>query len=83
MEKVVSLTGEPLALPGEAVDSVVRCLERYLEMARSGEIHGVQIVAGCRDRTTYASFEGLITHSMIGRAECQKQSIIEFLSDGT
>ena len=53
-EKVVSLQGKPLPVPGEPVEDVVKQLEDILERARSGEINGFVAVVTHADKLVSA-----------------------------
>ena len=81
-EKVVALKGGPVVQTGEPVPSVVKALEVFLDMARAGELVGVQLVGVSKDvNNTYSSFEGLMTMSIVGRMEAQKSCILNFLAE--
>lgn len=65
--KVVSLHGEPV-FAAAANEYLVVELERYLEMAKSGEIIGALIAVECRDRSSMGSFAGTTSAAILG--EC-------------
>lgn len=53
-EKVVSLQGKPLPVPGEPVEDVVKQLEDILQRAKSGEINGFVAVVTHADECVSA-----------------------------
>lgn len=81
MADVVSLNGEPVPALAEPIEAVVKCLEEYLALARSGQIQGLQIVAVGHDKHTYANFEGLVTYAMVGRMQAVSAHMCDFLAE--
>lgn len=66
MSNIIGLRGEPIRPPGEADPVVVKALEEYLEMARSGEIKGMTAVFVHADDTVTGSRKGENTYRSIG-----------------
>lgn len=78
-DKVVSLTGDPIAQPGEAVASVVQELEWLLEAAKSGEITGLAAAWLWRDGSAGHGFKGVCAYSQIGRLVSLQSAMVEEL----
>lgn len=70
--KVVSLRGEPVRAPGEVNPVVVKELEKLLEMARSGELHGFAVALLHSDRSASYRIVGFNDFKLIGATEVMK-----------
>lgn len=66
MSNVVGLRGEEIRAPGTADPGVVEELEQILEMARSGEIHGITIAMEHADNCVSGRRKGITSYKMIG-----------------
>lgn len=77
MSNVASLFGGPTGVP-EVNETCVARLEEWLEMARSGEIVGVAVVALCADGASRYAVSGKVGgHGMIGALEVAKAELID------
>lgn len=81
-ENVVSLFGAPLpqaSRPASApVESVVRELERLLDLARQGEVIGFAGAFQGTTRVVGYSFAGAVQgYAMLGGLDCVRQRLIE------
>lgn len=79
MSNIVSLRGEEIISPGEAVPEVVRLAEAILEMARSGEARGLFIVVNHVDDTHSKDYAGEINNGTLGAVERLKYIILRRL----
>lgn len=75
--KVVSLRGDPVCLPGEPRPNLIEALESALEMARSGEIVGMAVAFVHADKATSTMRFGSLTRSLIGELEMLKSRLVE------
>jgi hypothetical protein len=78
-QKVVSLNGAPFIQPGEPQADVIEQLERVLEMARSGEISGIVIIAIHADECTSSCRRGYSNRRTVGEIEIVKADLIDAL----
>jgi hypothetical protein len=78
-DNVVSLRGaEPIITASTPVDSVVKELERLLELARSGELIGLAGVYKHRSRSVEYSYAGAVQgFALVGALECVKQRLAQ------
>lgn len=77
MSNVSSLFGGPTGLP-EQNENCIAELERWIEMARSGEIRGVVLVGLCRDGLARYAIAGCVGgYSMLGAVEVAKSDLME------
>ena len=83
MSKVVSLRGMDLPEPGKPVEPLVSQLERLLEQAKSGEIHGISYAISFADAATASGCAGAVqnTYALIGRLHEQIDSRLRALRD--
>jgi hypothetical protein len=64
--KVVSLHGETLTPASEPVASVIEMVEELLEMAKSGELRGINAAMLCRDDQAQIMRAGLQGVTLLG-----------------
>ena len=81
--KVVSLNGDPIVQPGEPQADVIEQLEAALEMARSGEIIGVVMVAVHSDECTSSCRRGFSNRRTVGELEIVKANLVDVLRGET
>lgn len=79
-QKVVSLRGDPIAT-GEPNATVVSCLEKWLEAARSGDVVGVTIVLQHSDNTVSSNSYGVRSRAMVGVLVSAVNSITADIDD--
>lgn len=78
MSNVVGIHGHVPCIK-EANPSVVKELERLLELARSGEVVGLQCVTICPDKAVSLFRSGAVTYSTVGMLHRAANETIEDL----
>jgi hypothetical protein len=77
-DNVISVFGGAIGKQ-EPIADCVTCLEKYLEMARSGKIQGVAMVAMDSDNVTEYAIAGHVGgFSVIGALQVVQQHLIDF-----
>ena len=66
MTKIVSITGAELPQPDTADPKVVELLERWLKLAKDGELKGVSLCAQHQNGDAGTAFAGTISIQMLG-----------------
>lgn len=70
MSNVVNLSGEEIMVPGESSEELVKTIEKLLERAKSGDLHGIHAVMVHSDqcvssvstlKPTYRAIGALVT----------------------
>jgi hypothetical protein len=77
-DNVISVFGGAIGKP-EPIESCVAYLEKYLEMARSGKIQGIAMVALGSDNVAQYAIAGNISgFATIGALQMVQQHLIDF-----
>ena len=81
MTEVIAIFGGPTGQP-EPNTNTIDVLEKYLEMARSGEIIGVAVAALCADGLARYHIGGMIGgYSMLGALEVCRADVLDVVRD--
>ena len=80
-DNVISVFGGAIGKP-EPIADCVACLEKYLEMARSGKIQGVAMVAIDSDNVTEYAISGHVGgFAVIGALQIVQQHLTDFIME--
>ena len=79
MGEIVGLRSKAIVDDRKLIPEVIELAKNLLEMAESGEIDGLSVIAHCHDDSTFSFTQGRASWGVIGRWERLKRHLIEQL----